>query len=91
MISAILWIFSALLVVYYVVYLLGVPSNKWTELLHAIVDPALDVTRQLMRRFLPDLTGKGIDWAPIVLFVAIRLVDIVLGLLSHLPLIGWLF
>lgn len=91
MISLILSIFSLLLIVYYVLYLLQVPSNKWTELLHTIVDPVLNVTRELMRKYIPALTGKGIDWSPIVLFVAIRLVCFVLGFFGKLPLIGWLF
>ncbi|MBQ2952962.1 MAG: YggT family protein [Clostridia bacterium] len=91
MITAILSIFSLLLVVHYLLYLLRVPANKWTELLRSIVEPALNITRQLMQRFIPALTGKGIDWSPIVLYVVIRLVCVVLGLLSKLPLIGWLF
>lgn len=91
MISAILTIFSILLIVYYVLYLLRVPSNKWTELLRSVVDPVLGLTRQLMQKFLPALTGKGIDWSPVVLYVAIRLACFVLDLLSGLPLIGWIF
>ena len=91
MISAILTIFSILLIVYYVLYLLRVPSNKWTELLRSVVDPVLNLTRQLMQKFLPALTGKGIDWSPVVLYVAIRLACVVLGLLSGIPLIGWIF
>ena len=91
MISAILTIFSILLIVYYVLYLLRVPSNKWTELLRSVVDPVLNLTRQLMQKLLPALTGKGIDWSPVVLYVAIRLACVVLGLLSGLPLIGWIF
>lgn len=91
MIGIILGIFSLILVVYFVIYLLQVPANKWTELLHSIVDPALNVTRQLMGKYLPGLTGKGMDWSPVVLFVALIVVGWICGLLSNLPLIGWLF
>lgn len=91
MITLIINIFCLLLIVNFVLYLLKIPANKWTELLRTVVDPVLDVTRGLMARYLPQLTGKGIDWAPIVLFVALRLVCVVLGLLSRIPLIGWLF
>ncbi|MBR3763591.1 MAG: YggT family protein [Clostridia bacterium] len=91
MITLLIDIFCLLLLIHYILYLLKVPANKWTELLRTVIDPALDVTRGLMKRFLPWLAGKGIDWAPIVLFVALRLVCIVLGLLGKLPLIGWLF
>lgn len=91
MITLIIDIFCLLLIAHYVLYLLKVPANKWTELLRTVVEPVLDVTRGLMARFLPQLTGKGIDWAPIVLFVALRLVCVVLGLLSGIPLIGFLF
>ena len=91
MIGFILFLCRLALVVYMVLYFLRVPANKWTELLHSIVDPALDLTRQLMRRYLPQLTGKGFDWSPVVLFVVLLVLGWVCGLLNNLPLIGWLF
>ena len=91
MITLLIDIFCLLLLTHYILYLLKVPATKWTELLRTVIDPALKVTRQLMARFLPQLTGKGIDWAPVVLFVALRVVCWLLGLLSKVPLVGWLF
>ena len=91
MLTIIVNLFCLLLVVHYALYLLKIPANKWTELLRMVVEPVLALTRQLMARFLPQLTGNGIDWSPIVLFVTLRLVCVVLALLSKLPLVGWLF
>ena len=56
-----------------------IPANKWTELLRSVVEPALGVTRKLMERFLPFLCGKGMDWSPVVLFVALHLISWLLG------------
>ncbi len=91
MITALINLFTLLLIVYYVLYLLRIPSNKWIELLHKVVDPALDFTRMLMKRYLPQITGSGIDWSPFVLFIALKVACWALGLLGRLPLIGWLF
>lgn len=91
MITAIISIFTLLLIVHYVIYLLRVPSNRWTELLGSVVEPVLDVTRGLIARFLPQLSGKGIDWSPLVLIIALHLIKMVAGLLNGLPFIGWLF
>lgn len=91
MITAIISIFTLLLIVHYVLYLLRVPSSRWTELLGAVVEPVLDVTRMLIGKFLPQLAGKGIDWSPFVLLIALHLLKMVAGLLNGLPFIGWLF
>lgn len=91
MIGFILGLYRLVLVVYYVIYLLNVPANKWTELLHSLVDPALNVTRRLMSKYLPGLKSKGIDWSPVVLFLALVVLGWICGLLSNLPLVGWLF
>lgn len=91
MITTLIAIFTLLLVLHYVLYLLRVPSNRWTELLRTVVEPALELTRSLMQKFLPQICGHGIDWSPFVLFIALHLIKMVCGLLSGLPLVGWLF
>lgn len=78
MIRMLLGLYSLLVLAYAVVMLIRIPSNKWTELLRSVVEPALEVTRKLMDRFLPMLTGKGIDWSPVVLIIALNVLRAVL-------------
>jgi len=79
MIRMILGLYSLVVLAYIVISFIRIPSNKWTELLRSVVDPALDVTRKLMDRFLPFLQVKGIDLAPVVLFVALHVISWLLG------------
>lgn len=79
MIRMILGLYSLVVLAYIVISFIRIPANKWTELLRSVVDPALDVTRKLMDRFLPFLQVKGIDLAPVVLFVALHVISWLLG------------
>lgn len=91
MIGILISLYSLLVIISTVLSYINIPANKWTELLHSLVDPALQVTRDLMKKYLPKLCGKGIDWSPLVLVVALWVLGLVVGLFSKLPLIGWLF
>ena len=91
MIGFIVGIYTLLLVVYVILKFLPIPANKWTELVGAIIEPGLNATRALMQRVLPQLTGKGFDWSPVVLYLLLKVLGYVLGVLSNLPLVGWLF
>lgn len=79
MIRMILGLYSLVVLAYIVISFIRIPANKWTELLRSVVDPALDVTRKLMDRFLPFLQVKGIDLVPVVLFVALHVISWLLG------------
>lgn len=83
-ISWILGLYSLLVLVHFILELVKVPQNKWTELLRSIVEPALQPTRELLKKLLPNLDGKGIDWSPLALIVIIWIVNTVLGIL------GWI-
>ncbi len=91
MIGFLIGLYSLVVIVYFVLQFLPIPANKWTEMVRELVEPALDVVRTLMDRYLPQLRSKGFDWSPVVLYIVLRLIGVVLGLLSRLPLIGWLF
>lgn len=70
-----------MVVAYLVITLVRVPANKWTELLRSIVEPALELTRKLMDRYLPKLRNTETDWSPIVLLAVLALVRLVIDLL----------
>lgn len=74
-----LGVYNLLLVVHVILCWINIPANKWTELLRSIIEPGLMLARKLMDRFLPQLRKPGIDWSPLVLFVAIVLLRIILG------------
>ena len=61
-----------------IVKLIRIPSNKWTELLNSIVEPALEVTRKLMERVVPALKKGGFDWSPVVLIVLLQILRILI-------------
>lgn len=74
-----LWLYNLLVVAYVILSWVRIPANKWTELLRSVVEPGLALTRKLMDRFLPSLRKPGIDWSPVVLFVAIIVLRMVIG------------
>ncbi|MGN0794329.1 MAG: YggT family protein [Aristaeellaceae bacterium] len=74
-----LGVYNLLLIVHVILCWISIPANKWTELLRSIIEPGLMLARKLMDRFLPQLRKPGIDWSPLVLFVAIVLLRIILG------------
>ena len=74
MIRMILALYSLLVLIYAIVRFMKVPGNDFTRLLETLVEPALKVTRQLMKSFLPFLCGKGIDLSPVVLIVVLEAV-----------------
>ncbi|MBQ7850822.1 MAG: YggT family protein [Clostridia bacterium] len=78
MIRMLLGIYSLLIIVYAVVTWIRVPSNRWTEMLRSIVEPALKVTRDLLKRFVPFLANTGIDWSPVVLVIVLNVLRSVL-------------
>jgi len=79
LIEGLLDVYKLLIIAYCVIGFLNISANKWTELLRSVVQPALEVTRKLMDRFLPFLQVKGIDLAPVVLFVALHVISWLLG------------
>jgi uncharacterized protein YggT (Ycf19 family) len=91
LIHGLLNVYKLLVIAYCVISLMGISANKWTELVGAIIEPGLNATRALMQRVLPQLTGKGFDWSPVVLYLLLKVLGYVLGVLSNLPLVGWLF
>lgn len=74
LLSGLLSLYNVLVLIYIALEFVRIPANKWTELLRSLVEPALQVTRKLMDRFLPQLRKPGIDWSPVVLFVAIVII-----------------
>lgn len=78
MIRMLLGLYSLLVLVHAIVIWIRIPANRWTEMLRSVVEPALQVTRNLMKRFLPFLCGTSIDWSPVVLFVLLNLLRSVL-------------
>lgn len=78
MLRMLLSLYSLIVIIHVVVCWLRVPANKWTEMLRSIVEPALQVTRNLMKRFLPFLNNVSIDLSPLVLVIALHLLRAVL-------------
>lgn len=81
MIRMLLNLYSLVVIAHVVVCWLRVPANKWTEMLRSVVEPALQVTRDLMKRFLPFLDGVGVDLSPVVLVIVLQLLRSVLTLI----------
>lgn len=90
MIGIIVGLYNLLVLAYIVLQFVHVPANRWTELLNSLVEPALGIVRMVLKPILPE-DRKGFDWCAVALFVILILVGVVLGLLSKIPLIGWLF
>lgn len=81
MIRMLLSLYSLIVIAHAVVCWLRVPANKWTEMLRSVVEPALQVTRNLMKRFLPFLDGVAFDLSPVVLVIVLQLLRSVLTLI----------
>lgn len=79
LVRILLALYNLLVIAYVVITWVRIPANKWTELLRSVVEPALNMTRTAMKRFLPGLCKPGIDWSPVVLFVAIWVLRLVIG------------
>jgi uncharacterized protein YggT (Ycf19 family) len=77
LIHGLLNVYKLLVIAYCVISLMGISANKWTELLRSVVEPALEVTRKLMARYLP-ANWQRIDWSPVALFVAISLLQLLI-------------
>jgi len=84
LITTILVLYNLLVLVHFILELVKVPQNKWTELLRSIVEPALKPTRELLKKIFPKMDEKGIDWSPLALFVIISVACAILGWLGSI-------
>ena len=74
LIHLILNIYKLLLIVYFVIGLIKLPSNKWTELLASITEPVLAPIRKLLTQHLPK-NWQICDWSPVALFLLITVLQ----------------
>ena len=77
-IEFVLGIYNLVVIAHLVITLLRVPSNKWTEMLRSIVEPALKLVRPLLDRFFPQEGRRGFDWSPVALVVIIWVIQLLL-------------
>ncbi len=81
MIRFVIFLYSLMVVAHVLLQHFNVQAGKVTELLHKAVDPVLEGTRSLMKRYLPSLLEGKFDWSPVVLVVALWVISLLLGLL----------
>lgn len=67
-------LYKLVLVAVFVIGLIKLPANKWTELLHSITEPLLVHVRKLLNQYLPR-KWHVLDWSPIALILAISIVQ----------------
>ena len=77
LIGLVLKIYKLMLLAYFVIGLMKLPNNKWTNLLASFVEPILPPVRRVRTEHLPRKWQVG-DWAPIAVFLVITIVQWVL-------------
>ena len=74
LIHLVLNIYKLLVIIYFLIGLIKVPANKWTELLGSIIEPVLAPIRKLLAQYLPK-NWQVIDWSPVALFLLLSIVQ----------------
>ncbi len=70
-------LYKLMLLAHFVVGLLKLPNNKWTNLLARFVEPVLPPVRRALSEHLPK-NWQVCDWSPIAVFLLITVVQWVL-------------
>ncbi len=78
-------LYGLLLLVEFILTLVKVPSNRWTELLRNVTELTCSPARIFLNRVLPS-KWQIADWSPIAVIIVIWIVKLILGLIQGLLL-----
>ena len=67
-------IYKLMLVAVFVIGLIKLSANQWTELLASVTEPLLAPVRKLLHQYLPR-KWHVVDWSPIALIILISIVQ----------------
>lgn len=70
LIKGLLDVYKLLIVAYCILSVIGIPANRWTELLRSVIEPFLAPIRKLLAQKLPS-NWRMLDWSPVVLFLIV--------------------
>jgi len=77
LIVLVLKIYKLMLLAYFVIGLMKLPNNRWTNLIARFVEPVLPPVRRVLTEHLPR-NWQVCDWSPIAVFLVITIVQWVL-------------
>ncbi len=72
LIKGLLDVYKLLIVAYCILSVIGIPANRWTELLRSVIEPFLAPIRRFLAQKLP-ASWRMLDWSPVVLFLAVTI------------------
>lgn len=72
LIKGLLDVYKLLIVAYCILSAIGIPANRWTELLRSVIEPFLKPIRKLLAQKLP-ASWRMLDWSPVVLFLVVTI------------------
>ena len=61
-------VYKLAIIAYFIIDLLHVPANKWTEMLRSIIEPVREPIRKLLARCLP-AQWQITDWSLLAMFL----------------------
>lgn len=70
LIKGLLDVYKLLIIGYCILSVIGIPANRWTELLRSVIEPFLVPIRKLLAQKLP-ASWRMLDWSPVVLFLIV--------------------
>ena len=73
-------------VLIYVVMVLIVPQSKYTQMISKYAEPILSPIRKFLFKSFPKLGERGIDFSPLVFYLAIQIVSWLVRLLQSILL-----
>lgn len=77
LIDLVLKVYKLMLLAHFVIGLMKLPGNKWTNLLARAIEPVLPPVRRILNEYLPK-NWQVCDWSPIAVFLLITVVQWVL-------------
>ena len=72
LVRGLLDVYKLLIVAYCILSVIGIPANRWTELLRSVIEPFLASIRRFLAQKLP-ASWRMLDWSPVVLFLAVTI------------------
>ena len=77
LIDVVLKLYKLLLFAHFIIGILKIPGNRWTNLIARFVEPVLPPVRRALNENLPQ-NWQVCDWSPIAVFLVITVVQWVL-------------
>ena len=77
LIDLVLKLYKLVLLAHFIIGLMKIPGNKWTNLIARSVEPILPPVRRALSEYLPQ-NWQVCDWSPVAVFLVITVVQWVL-------------